>query len=781
MAQRPKNSDQPARPEKEAQPVSLPTERLRQAGLPVRNDRARGEPRSPRKSRQQREERIPLKAETRQGVAVTILVAVALISFLSLLQVAGGFGKGLDSALRWLFGWARYAFPVVLVVWASFLFRPQKFTLRPANYAGLFVGWFGFAGLMQLFIAVGDMVDRLGDGSGGGAFGLLVAYPLMRAMGYVASTVVLLAMFIIGLLIMFDTSLNTLAEQGNVFKRLRFRWLAMTDKFRAGRPVEEVEPPPMERDAEEPIPEVGAFASKELAEGTGPSSVPMVQTKAVLKPRLRRKISFDLGLLESATSKPTSGDIAANTERIQKTFANFGIQVEMGDVNVGPTVTQFTLKPADGVKLTSITALHNDLALALAAHPIRIEAPIPGKSLVGIEVPNQAAALVRLVDILQSKNFQERRSPLSVAIGKSVTGESWVADVDKMPHMLIAGATGSGKSVCINTILLSLLYANGPDDLKLIMVDPKRVELTNYNGIPHLLTPVITEVPKTINALRWVVGEMDRRFQLLSSVGKRNIQAYNQDHPEPLPYVVVVIDELADIMAVAAREVEAAIIRLAQMARAVGIHLIVATQRPSVDVITGLIKANITTRIAFTVASAIDSRTILDSPGAEKLLGRGDMLFSTTDLSKPKRLQGCFVTDKEIERVVQALKAQASPEYVSDIVDKPQGLIGTNGGVMVGEPGGDEDDDELLEEAKDVILRAQKASASLLQRRLRVGYARAARLLDLLEEQGVIGPGDGAKPREVLAARDPNAGIPVPDVQADDEVPPPSDDEQQTA
>lgn len=765
MAQRPKNTDQPARPEKEAQPTSLPTSK----------------PRVQREAREPKQTREPLKPETRQGVAVTFLVAVALISLLSLFNVAGGFGKGLDSALRWLFGWARYAFPVVLVVWASFLFRPQKFTLRPANYVGLFVGWFGFAGLMQLFIPVGEMASRLGDGSGGGAFGLLFAWPLMRAMGYVASTVVLLAMFIIGLLIMFDTSLNTLAEQGNILKRIRFRWIAMTDKFRANRPVEEVDPPPMERDLEEPDEEVGAFASKELEDGELPAIAATAKPKPILKPRVRRKISFGLDLLDATTTKPTSGDIAANTERIQKTLANFGINVEMGDVNVGPTVTQFTLKPADGVKLNSITALHNDLALALAAHPIRIEAPIPGKSLVGIEVPNQAAAIVRLVDILQSKNFQERRSPLSVAIGKSVTGESWVADVDKMPHMLIAGATGSGKSVCINAILLSLLYANGPDDLKFIMVDPKRVELTNYNGIPHLLTPVITEVPKTINALRWVVGEMDRRFQLLSSVGKRNIQAYNQDHPEPLPYLVVVIDELADLMAVAAREVEAAIIRLAQMARAVGIHLIVATQRPSVDVITGLIKANITTRIAFTVASAIDSRTILDSPGAEKLLGRGDMLFSSTDLSKPKRLQGCMVTDKEIERVVQALKAQATPEYIDDIVEKPQGLIGMNGGVMVGEPGADDSDDELLEEAKDVILRAQKASASLLQRRLRVGYARAARLLDLLEEQGVIGPGEGAKPREVLATRDPNAGIPIPDLPAEDDAPPPSDDDQQTA
>ncbi len=757
MAQRPKNPDQTARPHADPQPASEPVERGRPSDSSARKPR----------STESKHGRQPLRAETRQGVAVTILVAVALVSTLGLVGLAGSFGQGLDSALRWLFGWARFAFPIVLVVWASFLYRPQTFTLRPANYVGLFVGWFGFAGLLQLFVPVADMADRLGDGSGGGALGLLVAWPLMRAMGYVASTIVLLAMFVIGVLVMFDTSLNTLAERGNIFKRLRLRWMHVTDTLRANRPVEEIAPPPMESDVEPDEPPV-PFDARAVPDGAGSEPI-APKTAYIPKPKVRRKISFDLGLLDATASKPTSGDIVANQDRIKKTLANFGIDVEMVDVNIGPTVTQFTLKPADGVKLTSITSLHNDLALALAAHPIRIEAPIPGKALVGIEVPNQAAATVRLVDILKSKSFQERRSPLTVAIGKSVTGESWTADVDRMPHMLIAGATGSGKSVCINTILLSLLYANGPDDLKLILVDPKRVELTNYNGIPHLLTPVITEVPKTINALRWVVNEMDRRFQLLSSVGKRNIQAYNQSHPDPLPYLVVVIDELADLMAVAAREVEAAIIRLAQMARAVGIHLIVATQRPSVDVITGLIKANITTRIAFTVASAIDSRTILDAPGAEKLLGRGDMLFSSTELSKPKRLQGCFVADKEIERVVETLSSQAKPEYVDDIVTKPQGLIGTNGGVMGGEPLGDEGDDELLEEAKDVILRAQKASASLLQRRLRVGYARAARLLDLLEEQGVIGPGEGAKPREVLVKSSPDAGIPVPDVPDDED------------
>ncbi len=756
MAQRPKSADHAARPDADEQEASAPVRTPRQSGG-NRNRSARAE----------RQNHAPLKPETRQGVAITILIAVAALSVLSLFGIAGGFGHGFDSVLRWLFGWARFAFPVVLIVWTSFLFRPQKFSLRPANYVGLVVAWFGFAGLLQLTIPVAEMGERIGDGSGGGAFGLALAWPLVSAMGIFASAIVLLALLLVGLLVMLDVSLNTLAERGNIFRRLRYQWLAMTHNLRAAQRVEEVAPPPMEtaEDDEEDVPpeEDLGFSSRDVGAVDAPAPA---EPK---KPRVRRHITFPLDLLDATPSKPTSGDIRTNTERIQKTFANFGIAVEMGDVNVGPTVTQFTMKPADGVKLTSITSLANDLALALAAHPIRIEAPIPGKSLVGIEVPNQSSAIVRLHDLLNSKAYSQRQSALSVAIGKSVNGDSFIADVDKMPHLLIAGATGSGKSVCINTVLLSLLYANGPDDLKLILVDPKRVELTNYNGIPHLLTPVITEVPKTINALRWVVGEMDRRFQLLSTVGKRNIQAYNAQHPDPLPYLVVVIDELADLMAVAAREVEAAIIRLAQMARAVGIHLIVATQRPSVDVITGLIKANITNRIAFTVASAIDSRTILDSPGAEKLLGRGDMLFSSPELSKPKRLQGCFVADVEIERVVKALKVQAQPEYNADIVEKPHGLIGGSNGLAAPEDEADGSDDELLEEAKAVIIRAQKASASLLQRRLRVGYARAARLLDLLEEQGVIGPGEGAKPREVRVQADPNEGIPIPDNDMEDD------------
>jgi S-DNA-T family DNA segregation ATPase FtsK/SpoIIIE len=469
-------------------------------------------------------------------------------------------------------------------------------------------------------------------------------------------------------------------------------------------------------------------------------------TAAVRRKRARR-ISIPVDLLDVRNAKPTSGDITGKMHVIQKTLENFGIPVEMGEVSVGPTVTQFSLKPADGIKLNRITSLSNDLALTLAAHPIRIEAPIPGKSLVGIEVPNQAVAVVSLREVIESKEFGQRKSALTICLGKDVAGKPWTADLGKMPHMLVAGATGSGKTVCLNAIILSLVYQNGPDDLKLMLIDPKRVELPVYNGIPHLLTPAITEVPKIINALKWALGEMDRRFDLLEKSGKRDITSYNETAEEKMPFLVIVIDELADLMVASASEVETAIIRLAQLARAVGIHLVVATQRPSVDVITGLIKANITTRIAFSVASAVDSRTILDMPGAEKLVGRGDSLFLSADLSQPKRIQCCYVGDGEIRKVVDYLMEQLDEpvQYEEGVTEKK-----ANGGNDFGYDADGED--ELLEEARDTVVRAGKASASYLQRRLKIGYARAARLLDLLEERGIIGPGDGAKPRQILVS-----------------------------
>jgi S-DNA-T family DNA segregation ATPase FtsK/SpoIIIE len=451
-----------------------------------------------------------------------------------------------------------------------------------------------------------------------------------------------------------------------------------------------------------------------------------------------------LGLFEEMTTRADSGNVRENANTIQKTLANFGIEVGMSDVNVGPTVTQYTLKPDDGVKLEKIVSLDKNLALSLAVHPIRIEAPIPGKSLVGIEVPNKTAQIVRMRNILASETFKNRKSKLSVVLGLDTAGHPQIADIGKMPHMLIAGSTGSGKSVCINTLLLSLLYQNSPDELKIILVDPKRVELSLYNNIPHLLTPVIVEPDKTVSALKWSVAEMERRYHVLQQASKRNITEYNEAKgTDAMPFIVIVIDELADLMAVSANEVEALICRLAQMARAVGMHLVVATQRPSVDVITGLIKANIPTRIAFSVASNTDSRTILDQGGAEKLLGNGDMLFMSAELSKPRRIQGAYVSESEVKQITEFVKTQGEPAYNDEILMQ-HAKVGGGGGEYGAV------DDELFYDAADCVIRAGKASASLLQRRLRIGYARAARLLDLLEERGVVGPQDGARPRDVM-------------------------------
>ncbi len=455
-----------------------------------------------------------------------------------------------------------------------------------------------------------------------------------------------------------------------------------------------------------------------------------------------------LSLLKSANDKPTTGDLLANANIIKRTLDSFGIPVEMGEINVGPSVTRYTLKPAEGVKLSRIEALHKDLALALAAHPIRIEAPIPGKSLVGIEVPNKAAALVRLGSLMNYPEFQKSGS-LGFALGRDVSGEPIFSNIDKMPHLLVAGATGSGKSILIHSLLLSLLYKNSPATLRLILIDPKRVELSIYEGLPHLIGPVVVDNKKAVGVFRWAISEMDRRYDLLLAAGSRDIKGYNSGNPEEqLPYLLIVIDELADLMTSYGREVEGFIVRLAQMARATGIHLILSTQRPSVEVITGLIKANITSRVALQVASQIDSRTILDTSGAEKLLGHGDLLYISSELSKPKRIQGTYVTEEETDKVAKFIKEHNKSEETEAPFSTEKGQA-TNGENPLFDGYLEEDGDELYDEAVRVVSEAKKASASLLQRRLKVGYARAARLLDLMEAKGVIGPGDGAKPRDV--------------------------------
>lgn len=480
--------------------------------------------------------------------------------------------------------------------------------------------------------------------------------------------------------------------------------------------------------------------------------------------------SPSIDLLEKKQSPADAGDVQQNAQIIKDTLAEFNISVEMEGANIGPKVTQYTLRPPSGVKLTKITQLETNIALNLAAQSLRIEAPIPGQKAVGIEVPNRKAADVRLHSILTSKQWNHSHEPLGFAIGKDISGEAVVGELNKMPHLLIAGQTGSGKSVMINTLLTSLLYRNSPSEMKLILVDPKQVEMAPYEDIPHLITPVINEPEKTISALKWAVNEMERRYKLLAEHKVRDIKSYNhmvqngrtkivvqdeegheQQHENgAMPYIVIVIDELADLMMVAARDVEALIVRLAQKARAVGIHLVLATQRPSVDVITGLIKANIPARIAFTVASQIDSRTILDQIGAEKLLGQGDMLITTATMPKPKRIQGAWVTDEEVIKITDHLRMQSPPQYNDEVVSQPVQLNGKGGIVM--DFDSNHGGDDMFKDAVRVVVESGKASASLLQRRLRVGYARAARLIEEMEEQGIIGPADGARPRDVLVS-----------------------------
>jgi S-DNA-T family DNA segregation ATPase FtsK/SpoIIIE len=486
---------------------------------------------------------------------------------------------------------------------------------------------------------------------------------------------------------------------------------------------------------------------------------------AVAKPKTPSFANYippPLSLLNADSSKPTTGDLLANANVIKRTLESFGIAVEMGEINVGPAVTRYTLKPAEGVKLSRITALNPDLAMSLAAHPIRIEAPIPGKSLVGIEVPNKAAALVRLGSLMHYPEF-EKSGSLGFVLGRDVSGEPIYSTIEKMPHMLVAGATGSGKSIFVHSLIASLLYKNSPQTLKLILIDPKRVELSVYEGIPHLVSPVVTENKKAAGVFRWAISEMERRYEVLQKAGSRDVKSYNASHAadDVLPYIVIIVDELADLMSSFGREVEGSIVRLAQMARATGIHLVLATQRPSVEVITGLIKANITARVAMPVASPIDSRTIIDTPGAEKLLGHGDLLFLSAELSKPRRIQGAFITEDEIKSVAEFIRkhnsgiiAETPPAPNFEVANgASSSSAGTNAPQNFEDflnDDGNGDDDDMMDEALATVLEAKKASASLLQRRLKVGYARAARLLDIMEAQGFIGPGDGAKPRDVF-------------------------------
>lgn len=664
------------------------------------------------------------------GIVAAIL---AIFFLLSLFGAAGSLGAGVARALRLSLGLFAYLLPLLLAyITYDFMQPKEEEGMRVSRVLGVILFFLAVPTVLHL-IWPGESAELAQLGLGGGSLGHALSSSLTGAVGTVVAFLISVASVGVGAMLLFDISLAALfglkvavegqEEQVKINQPGKAPVLEGFKKFGLGKRISA--PPAPVQVMPQPVKAAPALTSSP----TNGYQLPAVD------------------LLETSDVVAESGDIPKNVEKIQKTLKDFSVNVSMGEVNVGPTVTQYTCKPAEGVKLNQITARANDLALSLAAKSIRIEAPIPGKPLVGIEVPNKVRAKVTLREIIESGDFKTgKKSKLKVALGRDVAGAPMVSDIESMPHLLVAGSTGSGKSVCINTIILSLLYQNTPDDLRLVLVDPKRVELTGYNHIPHLLTPVITEPDKTVSALKWAVSEMDRRYRLLSETGKRNIQSFNETIPEgqrKMPYIVLIIDELADLMAVAARDVEGAIVRLAQMARATGIHLIVATQRPSVDVITGLIKANITTRIAFATASQADSRTILDMSGSEKLLGLGDMLFMTSDFGKPRRVQGSFASDKDIENVIMHVKGQGMAQYDDTIT----AASASGGAAGIGGEGGSEDD--LYNEAVTTVVEAGKASASLLQRRLRIGYARAARLLDILYENGVIGPADGARPREV--------------------------------
>ncbi|MEG0615381.1 MAG: DNA translocase FtsK, partial [Oscillospiraceae bacterium] len=454
-----------------------------------------------------------------------------------------------------------------------------------------------------------------------------------------------------------------------------------------------------------------------------------------------------------------SAELKQNADTLVDTLKSFGVQTRIVDIHRGPTVTRYELQPSAGVKISKITGLADDIALNLAAAGVRIEAPIPGKAAVGIEVPNKNVDIVTMRELVETKDFDDAKSKVSFALGRDIAGNVVIADIAKMPHVLIAGSTGSGKSVCINSIIMSLLYKSSPEEVRILMIDPKVVELGIYNGIPHLLIPVVTDPRKAAGALSWAVNEMLKRYKLFADNNVRDLVGYNEfakntDGITTLPQIVIIIDELADLMMAAPSEVEDSVCRLAQMARAAGMHLVIATQRPSVDIITGVIKANIPSRIAFAVSSQVDSRTILDGAGAEKLLGRGDMLFYPSGKPKPLRVQGCFVTDKEVENVVNYIKNELKADYDNEIIEEIEKNVPAEKGAST--TGGTSTDavDEMVEKAIDVVLEAGQASTSYLQRRLKLGYARAARIIDELEEMGIVGPFEGAKPRTILMSKE---------------------------
>jgi S-DNA-T family DNA segregation ATPase FtsK/SpoIIIE len=747
-----------------------------------------------------------LHSDAKRSIAAVFLFAFALLFLLAYFDTAGMLGGWLDTGLGMALGYGKWLFPILLFAAGIMFLRHRETTLADKiRFAGLIIGFFSILGLLHLYS--GDGTDELMKvarrGEGGGFVGFGFAYVLNTFTGTVAGTIILLALFASGIIAAFNVSLVRAVE--HLREKLR-RAPEEAGEGEEGDVPEEVQEEEAKAAEEvfQDVPIVSANALEannirnlQFNDDTAPKEIEETddedeeagddeeEERPVKRRRLRRSgYRWELpstDLLESTTGQAVGGDTERNKHIIQSTLKYFGIEVDPGEVRVGPTVTQYTFRPAFGVKLSRITALSDDLALALAAQSIRIEAPIPGQSLIGIEIPNKSVATVRLKEILESRDFKDRKSQLlSLVLGQDVAGKHVFGDLRKMPHVLIAGRTGSGKSVCINTLILSLLYQASPEDLKLILVDPKRVELSAYKGIPHLKTDVIVDNKKVVNVLRWAVGEMERRYKLLEAVHARDLLTYREkcaqgemrtlvdaetgkvteENLEPLPYIVIIIDEMADLMVAHGKEVEALIIRLAQMSRAIGVHLVLATQRPSVEVITGLIKANIPTRVAFQVTTQIDSRTILDTGGAEKLLGNGDMLYSSSDGGDIKRLQGVFVSDDEVKRVTAFLRKQkeeAGEDEIGEDFDGEGEQTSITEAIDALDEGAGKDD--LYEKAKLLVVSTGRASTTYLQTALGVGYPRGARLMHLLEENGVVGMVDGKKCVLMSAASVPGSAL----------------------
>ncbi len=691
----------------------------------------------PRKRSVYKMPKLKLKQATIVAIGSLVSVILAILSAISLVTDTTNlvfWREFLETSL----GWVAIFTPVLFLVTALVL-QKVKWSVGQMNV---------LLGILIIMISLAGITSSITP-TAGGDLGLLVWSQLASFLTSIGAFFLLLGVLCVGIVVLFNTSLDQVfglfAAMGNFLKNKLFDPL-----FNRGSKDYAVSPT---------APKIRVSGMEST-----PLRAPVKTAETPTSDELVRNVAGNsavwkyppLSLLsDKVGSAADRGDVKKSAALIEKTLESFGIAARVAEINGGPAVTQYALEISAGTKIAKIANLQHDLALALATPTgtVRIEAPIPGKSLVGIEVPNITLEVVGLKSVLSSEEMAKQKSKLSVALGKDTASRPMVVDLARMPHVLVAGTTGSGKSSLMNAFINSLLFRNSPDELKMILIDPKRVEFTPYNNIPHLLAPVITEPDRILSSLKWAMAEMDRRYKLFQSVGVRNIQSYNEMSGfQALPNIVIFIDELADLMMFAPVEVEDAITRLAQLARATGIHLVLATQRPSVDVITGLMKANIPCRIAFNVSSMIDSRVILDGPGAEKLLGRGDMLFMPPDASKPMRIQGAHVQDAELNNLMKFIKDNApAPEYSKEVLEMPIGKIGKGTGASMNNNSGDSgDQDDLFEEAVRTVCQYDRASASLLQRRLRVGYARAARILDELEAAGIVGPGEGAKPRDVI-------------------------------